>query len=237
VFVPRALIIEDTVDLKVSEGAIFIDGRITSLKGELNGRVTIVGNEKVRITGDIQYVDDDGDKAMLNGKVYTEAYERNPDYDGKSTLGIISRDDLLFTRHMSDESEVNGTLMSVSGRVGIDGFAITKEGEPTKDYFYGMTAEERKVEKAYNKDWWTRTGRYAKDSLRRMGGIISNDRILETYIRSRSDGTSYVDSGFKRGSMKFDISLIFNPPPNFVEVPRPVLSYYAPVFFVRGEED
>ena len=237
VFVPRSMIQEDIVDLKVGEGAIFIDGRITSMQGELNGRVTIVGNEKVRITGDIQYVDDDGDTAMLNGKDYNEPYERNPDYEGKSTLGVIARDDLLFTRHMSDESEVNGTLMSVQGRVGIDGFAITAEGEPTKDYYYDLTAEERKVEEAYDRDWWTSTRRYAKDSLRRMGGIISNDRILETYIRSRSDGTSYVDSGFKRGSMKFDISLIFNPPPNFVEVPRPVLSYYAPVFFVRGEED
>ena len=69
-----------------------------------------------------------------------------------------------------------------------------------------------------------------------MGGIISNDRIIESYIRARSDGTSYVDSGFKRGSMKFDINLLFNPPPNFVEVPRPVLTYYAPVFFQGGDE-
>ena len=45
-----------------------------------------------------------------------------------------------------------------------------------------------------------------------------------------------MDAGFKRGNMKFDINLLFNPPPNFVEVPRPVLTYYAPIFFVRNNE-
>jgi hypothetical protein len=69
-----------------------------------------------------------------------------------------------------------------------------------------------------------------------VGGIISNDRILETYIRKRSDGTAYVDAGFKRGRMQFDVGLIFNPPPNFVEVPRPVVTYYAPVFFMRNQD-
>ena len=51
---PPSQVAEDFIDLKVSEGAIFIDGRITSIKGELNGRVTVVGNEKVRITGDMR---------------------------------------------------------------------------------------------------------------------------------------------------------------------------------------
>ena len=81
------------------------------------------------------------------------------------------------------------------------------------------------------------THRFVKDSLRRIGGIISNDRILETYIRPRSDGTSYVDAGFKRGSMRFDFNLMFNPPPNFVEVPRPVQISVAPVYFMRDNDD
>ncbi len=70
--------------------------------------------------------------------------------------------------------------------------------------------------------------------LRRIGGIISDNRIIETYIKARADGTAYVDSGFKRGRMMFDINLLFNPPPNFVEVPRPVLVNYAPIFLVRN---
>ena len=33
--------------------------------------------------------------------------------------------------------------------------------------------------------------------------------------------------------MQFDINLLFNPPPNFVEVPRPVLTYFVPIMLVR----
>jgi hypothetical protein len=227
---------EDVIQLSESvSGTIYVDGRITKLGGELNGRLTIVGNEKVRVTDSIRYVDDDGDTSMLNGDTYTEAYERNEAYEGPSVLGVIARDDVLFTNRMPDEAEVNATLMSVEGRVGIDGFAINSSGDPTYDYYYGMTPEERQVEDNYNRTSY-RTRRFRKDSLRRIGGLISNDRILETFIRPDSNGNAYVDSGFKRGSMKFDINLIFNPPPNFVQVPRPVLQFFTPVF-VTGSQD
>jgi len=237
-YFPPVRMSDTTVNTKSVGGTIFIDGRITRLEGQLNGRVTVVGNEKVRVTGSITYVDDQGDTVMLNGADYTQPYVRNPDYDGDSVLGVVSRDDLLLTRLMPNEAEVDGTLMSTTGRVGIDGFSISEAGDPVKDPYAFLTPEERKVEQAYDKASWAYKSRsFTRDSLRRMGGIISNDRILETYIMPRSDGTSYVDSGFKRGSMRFDINLLFNPPPNFVEVPRPVLNYYAPIFFVRGDEE
>ncbi len=216
-------------------GTIFVDGRITRLYGDLNGRLTIVGNEKVRVTDNIRYVDKDGQTTMLNGGDYTRPYERNPDYQGTSVLGVIARDDLLLTRKMPSSAEVNATLLSVEGRVGIDGFAIKNDGEPTKDYKYGMTAEEKDIENNYNKTGY-KTRRFKKDSLRRIGGIISNDRILETYIRPDSNGNAYVDAGFKRGSMKFDINLLFNPPPNFIQVPRPVIQFFTPVFVVRNQD-
>jgi len=235
-FFPPVLLSETTVDLNDAPGTIYIDGRITELEGELKGRLTVVGNEKVRVTGSIRYMDDSGNTAMVGGGDYTADYERNPEYTGNSTLGVIARDDVLLTDDMPSNSEINATLMSVEGRVGIDGIAIDEAGEPTEDWRYGMTDEERAKEEAYqNTDYETR--RFTRDSLRRIGGIISNDRIVETLIRSRSDGTSYVRAGFKRGRMKFDVNLMFNPPPNFVEVPRPVLAYYAPVFFVRNQDD
>ena len=59
---------------------------------------------------------------------------------------------------------------------------------------------------------------------------------METYIRGRNDGTAYVDGGFKTGQMKFDLNLLFNPPPNFVELPRPVAVSFAPIFFVRNQD-
>jgi len=45
-----------------------------------------------------------------------------------------------------------------------------------------------------------------------------------------------VKAGFKRGTSKFDINMLHNPPPNFVEVPRPVLAYFAPVFATRAND-
>ena len=81
-----------------------------------------------------------------------------------------------------------------------------------------------------------RTKRFVKDSMRRIGGLISENRIMETYIKARRDGTAYVNAGFKRGRMMFDINVLFNPPPNFVEVPRPVLINFAPIFLVRNND-
>ncbi len=235
VFDAPVLINTTTVTLGDGAGTIYIDGRVTKLSGDLKGRLTIVGNEKVRVTGDLRYVDDSGRTAMANGNDYTKPYVRNTDYNGHSVLGVIARSDVVFTRDMPGQAEINGTLMSTGGRVGIDGFSITSAGEPEKNWKSLLTPEQRRIEDAYdNTSYKTRS--YVKDSMRRIGGIISNDRILETYIKPRSDGTSYVDSGFKRGSMKFDINLMFNPPPNFVEVPRPVVTYHAPVLLVRGED-
>ena len=235
-FFPPSLVDTTYVTLGDAANTVFIDGRITRLYGDVNGRVTVVGNEKVRVTGNLRYVDDDGDTAMLNGGDYTQPYKRNEAYEGNSVLGVIARDDVLFTSSMPNQAEVNATLLSAQGRVGIDGFAITDSGEPTKDYFYGLTAEERKKEEAYDRTSYE-TRRFRKDSFRRIGGLISNDRILETYIRPRSDGTSYVDAGFKRGSMRFDFNLMFNPPPNFVEVPRPVVTSVAPIYFMRNFDE
>ncbi|MHC4549349.1 MAG: hypothetical protein ACYTEZ_11295 [Planctomycetota bacterium] len=225
------------LDLGNAANTVYIDGRVTRLYGDVHGRVTLIANEKVRLTGSLRYVDGDGDTAMLHGDNYTQPYQRNEDYNGNSVLGVIARDDILFTSSMPDSAEINATLMSAQGRVGIDGFAITDPaGEPTKDWQYGLTAEEREKEDAYQRTGY-RTNRFVKNSLRRIGGLISNDRILETYIRPRSDGTSYVDAGFKRGKMRFDFNLMFNPPPNFVEVPRPVVTSVAPVYFVRGQDE
>jgi hypothetical protein len=240
VYQPPVALGYDHVWVGDSPSTVYIDGRITSLEGDLNGSLTIVGNEKVRITGDIRYVDDSGQTTMLNGNSVTEPYERNPDYTGDSVLGVIARDDILLTWKMPDRAEVNATLMSVEGRVGTDGIWIDADGNPVKDSWSArkqlLTAEEYQTELNYDKSGTYRARPFVKDSLRRLGGIISNDRIVETFIRARSDGTAYVDAGFKRGAMRYDYNLNFNPPPNFVEIPRPVLAYFAPILFVRDRD-
>jgi len=131
--------------------------------------------------------------------------------------------------------------MSVNGRVGIDGFWADEAGELVEDSSKNrkqyLTQQQQDIERAYDKKSSTKTRRFTKDSLRRIGGIISNNRIMETYIKARSDGTSQVAAGFKRGNMKFDINLLFNPPPNFVEVPRPVLTSFVPILMIRDNDD
>jgi hypothetical protein len=235
VFIPPALVDTETVDLDNGSGVIFIDGRITKLRGDVKGRVTVVGNESVRITGDIRYVDGEGDTAMLNGGNFAEPYVRNEEYDGNSVLGVIAREDILFTDSLPTSAEVNATLLAATGRVGIDGFQINESGQPVSDAYYGLTPAERLKEEAYDRTSYDHDT-FTKESLRRLGGIISNDRILETFVQPRGDGTSYVEAGFKRGSMRFDFNLLFNPPPNFVEVPRPVTISVAPVYLVRNQD-
>jgi hypothetical protein len=222
-------------------GTVYVDGRVTSLEGDLNGRLTIVANEKVRITDDIRYVDDSGQTAMLDGNSTTEPYVRNPEYSGSSVLGVLARDDVVFTWEMPHQAEINATLMSVEGRVGADGLWIDADGNIVKDSSWArkrlLTQEELEKERAYDRSGNYRTRPFVKDSLRRIGGIISNNRIVETFIRARNDGTAYVDAGFKRGAMRFDFNMRNNPPPNFVEIPRPVVTAFVPVFFVRNNDD
>ncbi len=236
VYVAPVLMSTKTVTLGDVANTMYIDGRITKLDGDLNGRLTIVGNEKVRVTGNLRYVDDAGRTAMLNGGDYNKPYQRNEAYKGNSVLGIIARDDVLLTNGLPTQAEVNATMLSTTGRVGIDGFQIDTTGEPIKDHYFGLSAEEREREQAYDQTSY-KSSSFKKESLRRLGGIVSNDRILETYIKPRADGTSAVDAGFKRGNMRFDFNLLFNPPPNFVNVPRPVAISIAPVYFVRGGYD
>jgi len=224
---------ETNIVLADAAATLYIDGRITKLDGSLNGRMTIVGNEVVRITGNIRYVDAEGDLAMLNGDDWKEPYVRNDAYDGNSVLGLIARDDVLYTVSMPDESEINATLLSATGRVGIDGFQIDGQGEPVKDWKYGLSPADIERENAYIQSGFPHAT-FKYDSLRRIGGIISNDRILETHVLPNGNGTSTVGAGFKRGAMRFDFNLLFNPPPSFVEVPRPVAISIAPVYLMRN---
>ena len=232
---------DEQVWVNDTEGTVYIDGRVTSLEGDLNGRLTIVANEKVRITDSIQYVDDEGDAAMLNGNTTSDPYTRNPDYNGTSVLGVLARDDVVFTWEVPNYAEINATLMSVEGRVGTDGLWIDADGNIVEDSWWArkqlLTQEEFEKERAYDRSGNYRTRSFVKDSMRRIGGIISNNRIVETFIRARSDGTAYVDAGFKRGAMRYDFNMRNNPPPNFVEIPRPVVTAFVPVFFNRGDDD
>jgi hypothetical protein len=246
---------------QLKKGVIYIDGRVRALDGNLLGRLTIVSTDTVRVTGDIQYVDPTGETAMLNGKNSSEPYVPNPAYwedyreayrssPPVSVLGVIAKEDVVFAREMPSSSEINGSLMSVEGRVGIDGFwADDGSGELYKDWYKRSTdsyptrekyldPERQEKERAYDKDGFMKTRTFKYNSLRRLGGIISNNRVMETYVRAdRKTGMSLVDAGFARGRMMFDMNLRFNPPPNFIEIPMPEVRSFLPIHIVREGED
>ena len=178
---------------------------------------------------------------------YREQYRSSPPV---SVLGVIAKDSVVFAREMSSNSEINGTLLSVEGRVGIDGFwADDTTGELYRDYYNRskdswptrekyLSPEQQQVERAYDRDGFIKTRLFKYQSLRRLGGIISNNRVMETYVKAdKKTGMSLVDAGFARGKMMFDMNLRFNPPPNFIEIPMPEVRSFLPIHIVREGED
>ena len=58
---------------------------------------------------------------------------------------------------------------------------------------------------------------YVKDSIRRLGGIVTNERPVSTLL-----GDDFkVQAGFKTGVSIFDRKLMFRPPVGFPERRRP----------------
>ena len=138
----------------------------------------------------------DGEPAASGADV-GDPYQRNPDYDGNSVLGVIAKDDILYTWEMPDRAEINGTLLSVEGRVGTDGILLDENGHPFRDTdaqrLRLLSPTEYALEEAYDLSFNYRSEPFVKESLRRLGGLISEERIVETFIKGRSDGTAFVD--------------------------------------------
>ncbi len=100
---------------------IHVEKGIAGLRGELHGAATIVSEmQDVCLTGDIYYVDDEGERPMVfnpsepgNGN-----YTSNPNYDGSAVLGVIARRNVLYTGADDDRNlEVNAVLMAMTGQV------------------------------------------------------------------------------------------------------------------------
>lgn len=131
-----------------SNNLIFVQNKITSLKGDLYGRVTIAVqdssrcssgaadscNAAVNLTGSINYVDQDGDKAYLlydqNGQVVndtpagvvwqepTYTYKPNPNYNPAipSNLAIMAVGDIKQKCSTSPYNlTMNGVYLSAQG--------------------------------------------------------------------------------------------------------------------------
>ncbi len=189
-----------------SNGIIFAEGKIAELNGEVIGRLTIASEQSVKITDDLQYVDGSGDTMFVNGKDPAQPYEPNPTYDNNAVLGIVSRGDVIYGREVPFNFELNAAILSVEGRVGVEGIILDADGEVidwnvmVDDWGDPVTGEE-----------------FLKNSIRRLGSTTTAQRPLDTVV---SGGA--MRAGFGVGTAVYDQTLRSSPPPLFLtlQVPR-----------------
>lgn len=187
-----------------ADGTIYLAGDIRKLQGQLNGRVSLVSGGRVQITDSLVYIDDDGRSRMLNGLDPTQPYVSNPAYQGDSLLAVMARGDLVYDNQGPEKLEINASLISVEGSVGFEGIDVSADGSDV-----GTSLD-------------TSNAAFVRDSLRRLGGIVSRKRPVATFI----DEFGNLAAGFERGESIMDQNLILSsgsnaPPPFMFEGPQP----------------
>ncbi len=178
-------------------GVIFSEGKIKALRGQVVGRVTVGTADNMLITGNLKYVDGSGGTAFLNGSNPDLPYEPNPNYDNNAVLGLVSAGDVIYSRKVPENLEINASVIALNGRVGIEGVVLAEDGSISK----------------YNQmyDQWGRKKnkwKFDRNSIRRLGGVSSARRPIDTVV----DG-GFIASGFKTGVQIFDGKLVTSPPP------------------------
>lgn len=178
-----------------TEGVVYLNGDVRKISGKVNGRMSLITTGKVKLTGDLQYVDDMGRTRMNNGKDHTKPYEDNPDYEGDSLLAIMAKGDILYSKDSPPELEINASLISADGSVKFEGIGVSADGSNV----------------------WSEYSSYqVHSSLRRLGGIVSRKRPIATYINEKG----FIAAGFEFGESIMDQNLILssgtNAPPPFM---------------------
>ena len=186
-----------------AKGVLFVPGDISKLQGTIDGRLTIATPGKVTITGSLRYVDSSGEPMYSNGLTtdpVNQPYEPNPNYTGDAVLGVIAVGDILYSHSVPSHLEINGAFFSSTGRYGLPGLTFTSDGRYATGY----------------------DSSFKKTSLRRLGGIITDKRIVSTVV----NGSGTVLSGFTHGHSVFDPRMITVPPPHFLSIDRPHFMAY-----------
>lgn len=178
-------------------GVIYAEENIKVLKGDVNGRVTVAcaSATGVKITGSLRYIDEDGDPAMLNPTTPAN-YTHNPDYEGNSTLGVISNGPVLYASTVPNTLELHGAIFSRTGNVGVPGLTFTSNGQYVSAY----------------------DSTFQKLNLNILGCTLADKRFVGSVV----NGSGTVLSGFRDGYMEYDRTLLNTPPPHFLEIDRPM---------------
>ncbi len=204
-YTKKVKVAEKLVDTKTidTDGVVYLQGPVRKISGQIDGRMSLITSGSVRITDNLQYVDGDGDVRMLHGTDMDQEYTANPDYDGDSLLAVLAQGDILYAKDAPEQLEVNASLISANGSVSFEGVKVTSDGT---DVYTDLDTG----------------GDYVKESLRRLGGIVSRFRPVATYI----DEFGFVGAGFENGASIMDDNLILSagtnaPPPFMFEAAMP----------------
>jgi len=181
--VPEQLVSTQNV---ASSGVYYFEGPVRKLEGSLAGRLSVISDDNVRITGSLQYVDAHNNTRMNNGLNPDAAYEPNPAYTGNAVLGVLSKGDIKYANTVSDRIEINASMMSKNGSVIYEGITVTNNGE-TVGYNGSATQTVR-----------------LKESMRRLGGIVSRYRPVASYVA----GNGSVYAGIQKGASQMDRNLM-----------------------------
>ena len=172
-----------------ADGSIFfISDNIKSLAGNLNGKCTVVTDHDAMINGSIRYRDSAGEPAFLNGLVPGQPYQPNPAFVRDHAFGLIAKGDIRYARTSPAIMEINASLISTNGMIGMEGIVLDASGNPTLS---GAPA--------------------LKTSLRRYGTIMTAKRPVATLL----DIADMVIHGFQAGTSQYDPGLVVIVPPGF----------------------
>lgn len=192
-----------------SNGTIYVTGKIeispmtTGSDGfavqTLDGSLTLATNSDVQIRDSIVYAHRDGagtwQTAYLNGSDRTQEFVPNTNYTGSSVLGIVARNDIEILTDVPDQTELDGTFMARDGEFRVKGVNVATNGTVST----------------------SSSGAYVKMSLRRLGGIVSNQRPVTTFV----DSNNTVTRGFVFTKSIYDVRQRTNPPRGFPTLNRP----------------
>lgn len=209
VWVPDHLVTTHTVG---TNGTIFVTGRVefsAMSNGSdgfdvqtLDGNLTIASNDDVRIRETICYAKRDASNvwqtAYNNGANRAQEFAPNPDYTGSSVLGIIARNDIEIRSDVPNQTEIDATLMARDGEFRVRGVNVANNSSGDAD----VTAV---------------SNGFVKQSLRRLGGVISNQRPITTFV----DSSNAVTRGFVFTKSVYDVRQRTNPPRGFPTLNRP----------------
>jgi hypothetical protein len=65
---------------------------------------------------------------IVNGTDPDRPYEPNTEYRGQAILGLVARKDIILTKDVPPELEINATLVATEGRITFEGITVSEDG-------------------------------------------------------------------------------------------------------------